>query len=107
MNSTLFGWGNNQHNLLSIGSAHTFQRPQHTPFPYKVIDLSASEKHVAFITPDGTLWTYGINQDGRLGLAAKPDHKITISTPAVVKLPVNAVKVRCGFSHTWVLLANG
>lgn len=74
--------------------------------PHEIIDISASEKHVSYITSDGTLWSYGVNLDGRLGIGGKPDLKFAIHSPVQVKLPARARSVKCGFSHVCVQLAN-
>lgn len=105
--NTLVFWGNNQHSLLAPQSTKTFPHPQRTTLPHALSDLSASEKHIAFITPDGTLYTYGLNLDGRLGVGAKPDVQCSLSNPYKVRLPAPAVKVKCGFSHSCVQLSNG
>lgn len=99
-------WGSNQNNLLSPASLKSFSRPQHATLPYHIIDISASEKHVAFITSDGSLYSYGLNIDGRLGVGGKADLKYSSQAPVKVKLSAKAVKVKCGFSHVCVQLAN-
>jgi alpha-tubulin suppressor-like RCC1 family protein len=99
-------WGNNQHSLLSPLPNKTFPRPSQASIPYQVVDLAASEKHIAFVTQDGSLYTYGLNLDGRLGIGGKPDARFSISNPAKVKLSAPVFKVKCGFSHTCVQLIN-
>ena len=47
-----------------------------------------------------------MNIDGRLGVGGKADLKFTNHTPAKVKLTARAVKIKCGFSHVCVQLAN-
>ena len=104
--TNLLFWGNNQHSLLSPQPHKTYPAPQHTSLPYSLTDLSASEKHVCFITQDGSLYSYGLNLDGRLGIGAKPDVRCNSNNPFKVKLSTSAVRVKCGFSHTCVQLAN-
>lgn len=104
--TNLLYWGNNQHSLLTPLPGKTFPSPQLTSLPHNLIDLSASEKHICFITHDGSLFTYGLNLDGRLGVGAKPDTRCTSTNPFKVKLTAPASKVKCGFSHTCVQLAN-
>lgn len=91
MESKLAFWGSNQHNLLSPSNTKSFNRPQCLSLPFDIIDLSASEKHIAFITSDGSLYSYGVNIDGRLGVGGKADLKHSGQTPARVKLPARAV----------------
>jgi alpha-tubulin suppressor-like RCC1 family protein len=104
--STVFFWGNNQHNLLSSNPTKTFSRPQCIPIPHNILDISSSEKHISFITQDGTLWSFGLNLDGRLGIGGKPDLKCGLTNPLKVKLNSRAIKVKCGFSHACVQLSN-
>ncbi len=104
--NTLFFWGNNQHNLLSPNPSKTFHRPQRLALSQDLIDISASEKHINFISQDGTLWAFGLNLDGRLGIGSKPDFKSSITNPVKVKLPAKAIRVKCGFSHVCVILSN-
>jgi alpha-tubulin suppressor-like RCC1 family protein len=104
--SNLLFWGNNQHSLLAPLQNKTFPSPQISSLPFSIKEISASEKHICFITHDGSLYTYGLNLDGRLGVGAKPDLKCNSSSPFKVKLSAPAAKVKCGFSHTCVQLNN-
>lgn len=107
MNQTnILFWGNNQHSLLSPQPNKTFPKPSLNVIPHQVIDIAASEKHIAFVTQDGSLYTYGLNLDGRLGIGAKPDTYYNMSNPVKVKLPTSVIKAKCGFSHTCVQLIN-
>ncbi len=106
MTTSILFWGNNQHGLLAPNSTKTFPLPQQTTLPYDITDLSASEKHIVFITQDGSLWSYGLNLDGRLGIGAKADTRCPSNNPARVKLNSAAIKIKCGFSHTCVQLSN-
>lgn len=104
--SVVFFWGSNQHNLLSPSPSKSFHRPQRLSIPHDIVDISSSEKHITFITQDGTLWSVGLNLDGRLGTGAKTDFKCSLSNPIKVKLISRAVRVKCGFSHVCVQLSN-
>ena len=104
--NTVVFWGSNQHGLLSGGPQKSFNTPQQASFPHQILTLSASEKHISFITLDGAVYSYGVNLDGRLGVGGKPDLKHTLSNPAKVKLPAPAIRLKCGFSHVCVQLAN-
>ena len=99
-------WGSNQHNLLSSSNHKSLNRPHQTNLLHDIQDISVSEKHIAFITQDGSLYSYGLNLDGRLGIGAKPDLKLGINSAAKIKLNARAVKVKCGFSHVCVKLSN-
>jgi alpha-tubulin suppressor-like RCC1 family protein len=102
--SIVYFWGSNQNNLLSPNPNKSYNKPQQELLTQDVEDISASEKHVCYITTDGTLWSYGVNLDGRLGVAGKPDLKYSFLSPCKVKLAAKALKVKCGFSHVCVQL---
>ena len=99
-------WGNNQHGLLSPTPSKSLSRPQCLSLPYPISDLSASEKHITFLTTDGSLFAYGLNLDGRFGTGHKPDQQCSLNNPLKVNLPGQCIKVKCGFSHTCVQLNN-
>ena len=104
--NTVVFWGSNQHGLLSAGPQKSFNAPQTSAFPHSILALSASEKHISFITTDGQVYSYGVNLDGRLGVGGKPDLKHSLNNPARVKLVAPAIRIKCGFSHVCVQLAN-
>ena len=64
-------WGSNQSNLLSSSSVKSFNQPHPFQLPYDVISICASEKHVSFVTSNGSLYSYGSNLDGRLGVSTR------------------------------------
>ena len=64
-------WGSNQSNLLSISSGKSFNKPFPFLLSYDVVSICASEKHVSFVTSNGSLYSYGSNLDGRLGVSTR------------------------------------
>lgn len=104
--SQIFYWGNNQNQLLSSKTTKSITSPQTCTIKFDIVAISASEKHVSFITSEGNVYSYGVNLDGRLGVGGKSDLKTTNQNPIKVKLPEKAVKIKCGFSHTCVVLKN-
>lgn len=71
MSTNIVVWGSNQGNLLSSSSAKFISTPQQISLPYNVVSICASEKHISFVTHDGSLYSYGSNLDGRLGVSTK------------------------------------
>lgn len=68
--------------------------------------ITSGDAHVAGIKTDGSLWTWGRNQDGQLGDGTTVDRAI----PAAVPVEANAspwTNVACGASHTVALRADG
>ena len=64
-------WGSNQSNLLSLSSNKSYNRPHPLTINHEIASICASEKHVSFVTSSGSLYSYGSNLDGRLGLSTK------------------------------------
>jgi alpha-tubulin suppressor-like RCC1 family protein len=104
--SKIVCWGSNQHNILSLGSAKVFSSLQTYSVQFDIIEISASEKHVSFITSNGAVYSYGLNLDGRLGVGGKSDLKYTFQNPIRVQLSDRAIRIKCGFSHVCVMLEN-
>ncbi|MCL1864951.1 MAG: hypothetical protein FWF73_03990 [Spirochaetes bacterium] len=69
-----------------------------------VASMSAGYHHAAAIKSDGTLWTWGMNDSGRLGIGTTTSK----NTPQKVELPLSATGtkwefVSAGGSHTMAL----
>lgn len=68
--------------------------------------MTATEKHVSFITVEGDVYSYGVNTDGRLGVGAKDGFGCHYKNPVKVHLPGKAKEIKAGFSHTIVHMEN-
>ena len=60
--------------------------------------------HTAFITEKGSIYTFGSNHNGQLGLGNKIDSS---SVPVQILGFNNIVQVSCGSAHTVFLTAEG
>jgi alpha-tubulin suppressor-like RCC1 family protein len=84
------------------------QSPKTPPFCNDPIDISAGFNHTCVIRKDGTLWCWGRNLAGELGIPGEKPHVF----PNPVPLPGKAVKVAAGGgygaqpnpAHTCVIL---
>lgn len=103
----LFVWGSNQGNLLSTSSHKFITTPTKLNLPYHILSICASEKHISFVTDDGSLYSYGSNLDGRLGVSTRAISETTYNDPVEVKLKAKVKRIECGFSHMCALLENG
>jgi regulator of chromosome condensation len=72
---------------------------------HNIRTVSCGEKHLAFITHEGDVFTQGCNADGKLGIDDKSVKWSNV--PVKVSLPLPAIKVHCGMSHTLCILDNG
>ena len=86
MSTNIIVWGSNQANLLSSSSAKFIPTPQQITLPYNILSICASEKHISFVTQDGSLYSYGSNLDGRLGVSTKAVSETTADHPVRVPL---------------------
>src|SRR5687768_14087121 len=82
----LFGWGTNQNGQLGIGTWGS-QEIKPTPIPffdvYVITKVVAGRLHVLALTNEGSLFSWGDNQSGQLGLG----HDINESIPQQITSP--------------------
>lgn len=71
----------------------------------KIVDVQACGMHTIALDSSGKIWTFGCNDEGALGRATSNEKDE--GTPKQVSLPVAAVAVSAGDSHSAALLQNG
>lgn len=69
--------------------------------------ISMGSLHTAAIKPDGSLWVWGVNNDGQIGNGADPRDKETYYQYTPVKVLDNVVSVSCGNYHTAAIRGDG
>ena len=93
---TLWGWGNNQFNEVSNAATPNIQ-----PVPIQIgtannwADVSAGANFSIAVKTDGTLWTWGINGDGQLGVGDQTTH----TTQVQVGTATDWMSVFAGVDH--------
>jgi len=104
---TLWCWGNNFEGQLGIGSHTNQDRPQPvtTPAPGDWASITAGEFQTCGIRPGGTLWCWGQNDHGQLGIGSDTDQDqpVQVTTPA----PGGWAAVTSGESHTCATRTGG
>lgn len=106
-NGTLWGWGLNQ-----SGQAGSFWNTNY--FGYILVPtqigteanwniITTGNKHSAAIKNDGTLWTWGRNENGQLGIGNYTDKDV----PTRVGNDTDWVNVAAGDTHTLAIKQNG
>ncbi|WP_369146896.1 RCC1 domain-containing protein [Streptomyces sp. R44] len=101
----VLAWGDNAFGQLGNGltdSAAT-TRPVAVQSLDKVKEVAAGCYHAAALREDGTVWTWGRNTDGQLGIGSATDQ----NTPKKVPDLVDAVAIAIGCYHTVALTADG
>lgn len=70
----------------------------------QVVDICAGGMHTVCLTSDGTVFTFGCDDEGALGRQATDE---TCFTPDKVQLEAPAVQISAGDSHSAALLEDG
>lgn len=68
-----------------------------------VVDASCASAHTAVLTSNGSVYVFGENAEGQLGLRGKSPRRL----PTALPLPGKALAVACAREHTCVLLEDG
>ncbi|XP_026324538.1 regulator of chromosome condensation-like isoform X2 [Hyposmocoma kahamanoa] len=71
----------------------------------KIVDVCAGGMHTVALDSDGKIWTFGCNDEGALGRTTSGE--ADEGTPKKVTLPLPAVAIAAGDSHSAALLNNG
>jgi alpha-tubulin suppressor-like RCC1 family protein len=102
--STLWAWGRNDGATTPLGLSDTINRSSPVQIGSDAYtDIATGESHVVAVKSNGTLWTWGGNDNGQLGL----NDTINRSFPTQVGTDTNWSKVATGNSHTLVIKTNG
>lgn len=102
---SLWSWGNNNYGQLGNGSLTTSRA-----FPARVdnstnwIAVSAGGNHIVALRNDGTLWAWGANSYGQLGLGL---NILSTNRPAIVESNMSWRAISAGGVHTIALRDDG
>jgi len=102
-NGTVYAWGMNDYGQLGIaGDVDTAQSPTQVTTISNVVDIAAGFYHTLALTEDGTVYAWGMNDHGQLGIGSDVDQ----SEPTIVATLNNAqiVDVAAG-SGSFISLA--
>ena len=112
---TLWMWGENGYSQLGNGGGENAYGEQTVPI--KVLDnvaaVSCGVHHTAAIKTDGTLWMWGLNEDGELGNGGGGNLVIEYTNGSVayqtvpVKVLDNVAAVSCGYVCTAAIKTDG
>jgi alpha-tubulin suppressor-like RCC1 family protein len=102
---TLWSWGLNNFGQLGLSNTVWYSSPIQVGglTNWKTLGTPGSSNHNAVIKTDGTLWSWGLNNDGQLGL-----NNITrYSSPIQVGGLTNWKNVAIGGNHTSAIKTDG
>ena len=104
---TLWMWGSNIDGQLGTGQATEVlqTQPIQVPLNGAVLAVAAGTGHTVAILEDGSLWVWGRNDQGQLGL--DPDTAALVPQPTQVTEATGAVDVAAGTYQTACLLSDG
>ena len=100
-------WGSNIDGQLGSGATSEVlqTQPVQVPLNGAVLAVAAGTGHTVAILEDGSLWVWGRNDQGQLGL--DPDTAALVPQPTQVTEATGAVDVAAGTYQTACLLSDG
>ncbi|XP_065221289.1 probable E3 ubiquitin-protein ligase HERC4 isoform X2 [Planococcus citri] len=109
----VFSWGSNLHGQLgfsdNLGGFQPEPKIIKTLATKNVVQVSCGYKHCLALTNDGTLYSWGLNDNGQLGLGLSIKNVGLVSQPNVVKA-LNGVPIAfiaCGGYHSFAISKTG
>lgn len=101
---TLWAWGNNFSGELGDGTTIEKYIPTQigTETNWRIVDAGFNNSSIALKT-DGTLWTWGNNNNGQLGDGTATNR----STPMLIGSSTNWQSISAGTAHTLLINTNG
>lgn len=106
-NKTLWAWGDNSFGQLGLensgaGTNRTTPTPIGNDSDWSLV--SGGDKYTISIKSTGSLWSWGLNNYGQLGLG---DSMITRTTPTPIGNDSDWSAIVCGFGHSIALKTDG
>jgi len=101
---TLWSWGANDQGQLGLGNRTNYSSPKQVGALTTWSAISAGFYGYALaIKTDGTIWSWGLNGNGQLGL----NNTTKYSSPKQIGSLTNWAKVACGQAHTVAVKTDG
>jgi len=107
---SLWAWGNNSNAQLGLGYVgNQRNEPIRIGSATNWVSVTASANHTLATRADGTLWAWGYNRNGRLGLQGSPAYTdfLSVILPARVGVASNWASVSAGYSHSLATRTDG
>ena len=101
---TVYTFGYNSNGQLGDGTTTNKTTPTEISGNHNdVIAISCGYDHTAIVKSDGTVYTFGRNHYGQLGLGDTTQK----TTPTQIQGHEDVIAVSCGYSHTAILKSDG
>lgn len=95
---TVWSWGSNQRGELGNGTTgDPVARPAQVPGLTGVVAIAAGGFHSVALRSDGTVWTWGLNENGQLGSGTVGGWR---ATPAPVPGLGGVTQIAAGYRHS-------
>ncbi len=107
---SVWAWGNNEYGQLGEDDTITgssVAKPLLVPGLSGVKALAAGAGHVLALAQNGTVWAWGNNRYGQLGISPEVANVYMRSSPQQVAGLSGVTAIAAGSSHSLALLANG
>lgn len=101
-NGQIFGWGVPNNYQLGTTTG-TFSSPGYFGSASTWMSVSTQNNHSVGLRPPGSLWSWGYNLNGQLGLSTA----VQVSTPIQVGGVSNWVEAKAGFNATFAMNSAG
>lgn len=102
----VFGWGANDFGQVGIGvSDDRIFTPQKVGGfgDTKTVSVAAGSSHTLALTEDGTVWAWGLNQDGRLGDGSVNNSPVPVQVDGLT----DVVAIAAGDFHSLAVKSDG
>ena len=115
VDGSLWAWGEGGHGQLGIHSDndHTIPYQVHGPgnvgYLTDVVDVAAGDHHTLALKSDGTVYAWGGNAHGQLGIHSKDDHTVPyqVHGPNDVGYLTGIIQVEAGANFSLALRNDG
>ncbi|RYE88517.1 MAG: chromosome condensation regulator RCC1 [Myxococcales bacterium] len=106
---TVWAWGNNAYGDLGQGTVDSTAHatPVQVPGLTDIVDVSAGRDHVLALRADGTVWAWGLNKNGQLGIGVSGDGADRSSPTQLTSGVDGVVSVHGGANHSFIRMADG
>lgn len=109
LSDQIYVWGSDTWGQLGLGGRQTraYSLPQICSYGVRVMQVACGEEHALLLTPEGALYAFGSNADGRLGIGDRsmPLRSLPTLVPDLVSYPI--IGVACGAGHSAAVSAAG